>query len=119
MQVFVKKGGVFTSSNRRKINRHGEIDGERGRGTFDLEYVFDEKTGGLVKDLWQDLKDKDIVNDKTGEALKKEDIEKALVFNTRQFIDKADRKLYRMRPDVGPFGDFFNKDGISIQPSRT
>ena len=113
MQVFVKKGGVFTSSNRRKINRHGEIDGERGRGTFDLEYVFDEKTGGLVKDLWQDLKDKDIVNDKTGEALKKEDIEKALVFNTRQFIDKADRKLYRMRPDVGPFGDFFNKDGIT------
>ena len=113
MQVFVKKGGVFTSSNRRRINRDGEEGAKKGRGTFDLEYVFDEKTGGLVKDLWQDLKDKDIVNDKTGESLKKEDIEKALVFNTRQFIDKADRKLYRMRPDVGPFGDFFNKDGIT------
>ena len=86
---------------------------QEGRNTFDLEYVFDEKTGGLVKDLWQDLKDKDIVDAKTGESLEKEDIEKALVFNTRQFIDKADRKLYRMRPDVGPFGDFFNKDGIT------
>ena len=113
MQVFVKKGGIFTSSNRRKINRHGVEGGERGRGTFDLEYVFDEKTGGLVKDLWQDLKDQDIVDAKTGESLEKEDIQKALVFNTRQFIDKADRKLYRMRPDVGPFGDFFNKDGIT------
>ena len=113
MQVFVKKGGVFTSSNKRKINRHGEIDGERGRNTFDLEYVFDEKTGGLTTNLWQDLKDKDIVDNKTGESLKKEDIQKALVFNTRQFIDKADRKLYRMRPDVGPFGDFFNKNGVT------
>ena len=105
MQVFVKKGGVFTSSNRRRT--------PAGRGTFDLEYVFDEKTGGLTKDLWQDLKDKDIVDVKTGESLEKDDIEKALVFNTRQFIDKADRKLYRMRPDVGPFGDFFNKDGVT------
>ena len=43
MQVFVKKGGVFTSSNRRRT--------PAGRGTFDLEYVFDEKTGGLTKDL--------------------------------------------------------------------
>ena len=111
MQVFVKKGGVFTSSNRRRMNRDGEEG--KGRGTFDLEYVFDEKTGGLTKDLWQDLKDKDIVDAKTGESLEKDDIEKALVFNTRQFIDKADRKLYRMRPDVGPFGDFFNRDGIT------
>ena len=61
MQVFVKKGGVFTSSNRRRT--------PAGRGTFDLEYVFDEKTGGLTKDLWQDLKDKDIVDAKTGESL--------------------------------------------------
>ena len=70
MQVFVKKGGVFTSSNRRRT--------PAGRGTFDLEYVFDEKTGGLTKDLWQDLKDKDIVDVKTGESLEKDDIEKAL-----------------------------------------
>ena len=40
-------------------------------------------------------------------------LKRHLVFNTRQFIDKADRKLYRMRPDVGPFGDFFNKDGVT------
>ena len=111
MQIFVKKGGVFTSSNKRRMNRDGEEG--KGRNTFDLEYVFDEKTGGLVKELWQDLKDKDIINDKTGESLEKSDIEKALVFNTRQFIDKANRKLYRMRPDVGPFGDFFNKNGVT------
>ena len=111
MQVFVKKGGVFTSSNRRRMNRDGEEG--KGRGTFDLEYVFDEKTGGLAQDLWQDLKDKDIVDAKTGESLERDDIEKALVFNTKKFIDKADRKLYRMRPDVGPFGDFFNRDGIT------
>ena len=112
MQVFVKKGGVFTSFNQRKINKEG-ISAERGRSTFDLEYVFDDKTGGLVKDLWQELKDQDIVNDKTGESLEKDDIQKALVFNTKQFIDKATRPLYRMRPDVGPFGDFFNRDGIT------
>ena len=64
MQVFVKKGGVFTSSNARRSNRDGESG--KGRNTFDLEYVFDEKTGGLAQDLWQDLKDKDIVDDKTG-----------------------------------------------------
>ena len=27
MQVFVKKGGVFTSSNRRRTNRHGDTRG--------------------------------------------------------------------------------------------
>ena len=112
MQVFVEKGGVFTSFNQRKINKEG-ISAERGRSTFDLEYVFDDKTGGLVKDLWQDLKDKNIVDDKTGKSLERDDIEKAIVFNTKKFIDKADRKLYRMRPDVGPFGDFFNRDGIT------
>ena len=113
MQVFVKKGGVFTSSNKRRINRDGEEGSKKGRGTFDLEYVFDVKTTGLKQDLWQDLKDQDIVNDSTGESLEKSDIEKAVVFNTRKFIDKANRKLYRMRPDVGPFGDFFNRDGIT------
>ena len=112
MQVFVKKGGVFTSFNQRKINKEG-ASVKRGRSTFDIEYVFDDKTGGLVKDLWQELKDQDIVNDKTGESLEKDDIQKALVFNTKQFIDKATRPLYRMRPDVGPFGDFFNRDGIT------
>jgi len=111
MQIFVKKGGVFTSSNRRRTP--GRREGGKGRNTFDLEYVFDEKTSGLVKNLWQDLKDQDIVDDKTGKALQRDDIEKVLVFNTRQFIEKADRKLYRMRPDVGPFGDFFNRDGIT------
>ena len=98
---------------RRKINRDGDTDAERGRSTFDLEYVFDEKTGGLAKELWQDLKDQNIVDDKTGKSLERDDIEKAIVFNTKKFIDKADRKLYRMRPDVGPFGDFFNRDGIT------
>ena len=111
MQVFVKKGGIFTSSNPRRSNRDGDTN--KGRNTFDLEYVFDEKTGGLAQDLWQDLKDKDIVDPKTGESLERSDIEKALVFNTKKFIDRADRKLYRMRPDVGPFGDFFNRDGIT------
>ena len=96
MQVFVKKGGIFTSSNRRRINRHGVEGGEKGRGTFDLEYVFDEKTGGLVKDLWQDLKDQDIVDAKTGESLEKEDIDRKhwysiqdslLIKQTENFIE--------------------------------
>lgn len=111
MQIFVKKGGVFTSSNRRRTP--SITPGGKGRGTFDLEYVFDEKTSGLIKELWQDLKDQNIVDDKTGKALERSDIEKTVVFNTKTFIDKADRKLYRMRPDVGPFGDFFNRDGIT------
>ena len=111
MQVFVKKGGVFTSSNPRRMNRDGKEG--KGRNTFDLEYVFELETGGLVKGLWQDLKDQDIVDSKTGEPLEREDIQRAEVFNTKSFIDKADRKLYRMRPDVGPFGDFFNKNGVT------
>ena len=111
MQIFVKKGGVFTASNKRRMNRHGDTD--KGRSTFDLEYVFDEKTGGLAQDLWQDLKDKDIVDDKTGKSLERDAIEKTTVFNTKQFIDKANRPLYRMSPGVGPFGDFFNRDGVT------
>ena len=43
---------MFTSSNREEILINLEEGSKKGRWcTFDLEYVFDEKTGGLVKDL--------------------------------------------------------------------
>ena len=113
MQVFVKKGGIFTSSNRRRIDRHGAEGGERGRGTFDLSFNYDMRKGGFTKDLWQELKDQNIIDAKTGQALERSDLEVAQVFNTKEFIDKANRPLYRMRPGVGPYGDFFNRNGIT------
>ena len=35
------------------------------------------------------------------------------IFNTAASIKKADRKLYRMRPDVAKSGDFFSKNGVT------
>ena len=35
------------------------------------------------------------------------------IFNTAASIKKADRKLYRMRPDGGKSGDFFSKNGVT------
>lgn len=106
MQIFVEKGGEFTASNRDKSS---------GRSTYDLEFVFDRIGGGLRKDLIEELSDLDIIDAKTGQSfeLDKEDIEKAEVFDTKTFIDKANRDLYRVNPGVGRFGDFFSKFGIT------
>ena len=106
MQIFVEKGGEFTAIYR---------DKDSGRSTFDLEFVFDRTGGGLRKDLIEELSDLDIIDAKTGQSfeLDKEDIEEAEVFDTKTFIDKANRDLYRVNPGVGKFGDFFNKFGIT------
>ena len=111
MQIFMVKGGTFTSSNAKRTP--GLKEGGNGRNTFDIEFVFDVASYGLKGKLWQELKDTDIVDDRTGESLEKSDIEKSLVFNTREYIDKANRSLFRVRPSVGGFGDFFAKNAVT------
>ena len=34
------------------------------------------------------------------------------VFNTKEFINKADRKLWRINPNAGRDGDFLSKFGV-------
>ena len=111
MQIFTVKGGTFTASNSRRTP--GLKEGGKGRNTFDIEFVFDVASYGLKGKLWQELKDADIVDDRTGESLEKSDIEKSVVFNTKQYIDKANRPLFRVRPSVGAYGDFFAKNAVT------
>ena len=111
MQIFMVKGGIFTSSNAKRTP--GLKEGGNGRNTFDIEFVFDVASYGLKGKLWQELKDVDIVDDKTGESLERSDIQKSLVFNTKDYIDKANRSLFRVRPGVRKFGDFFTKNAVT------
>ena len=111
MQIFMVKGGTFTSFNAKRTP--GLKEGGNGRNTFDIEFVFDVASYGLKGELWQELKDKDIVDDRTGESLEKSDIEKSVVFNTKRYIDKANRPLFRVRPSVGTYGDFFAKNAVT------
>jgi hypothetical protein len=111
MQIFTVKGGIFTSSNAARTP--GLKEGGKGRNTFDIEFVFDVASYGLKGKLWQELKDANIVDDRTGESLEKSDIEKSVVFNTKQYIDKANRPLFRVRPSVGAYGDFFAKNAVT------
>ena len=111
MQIFTVKGGIFTSSDAKRTP--GVKEGGNGRNTFNIDFVFDVASYGLKGKLWQELKDANIVDDRTGESLEKSDIEKSVVFNTKQYIDKANRPLFRVRPSVGGFGDFFAKNAVT------
>lgn len=106
MQIWVNKGGVFTSSNPRQT-------GPRRRNTFDLDFIF--QTEDILSD--ESIREESISTEIV-------ELERKDVFNTKEFIDKATRPLYRMDPGVGRFGDFFSRYGITpfnpleVDPTR-
>jgi len=110
MQIFVAKGGDFIASKKRKVS--GESNPSRGRqtrSTFDLDFIFQNET--LTRGLKQNLVE--LIENKTGQSLEKKDIERVDVFDTKSFISKANRSLYRVKPNVGQFGDFFSRYAVT------
>jgi hypothetical protein len=109
MQIFVTKGGDFTASKKREVS--GESNLKRGiqtRGTRDLEFIFQTQT--LTKGLKQNLLE--LVENKTGQSLERSDIELTDVFDTKSFISKANRSLYRVE-SATRFGDFFSRYAVT------
>ena len=109
MQIFVVKGGDFIASKKRKAS--GESNPKRGRqtrSTFDLDFTFQDETltRGLKKNLLE------LVENKTGQSIEKSDIELTEVFDTKSFISKANRSLYRVESAVR-FGDFFSRYAVT------
>ena len=92
MQVRVNRG-IFTASNRTSITGTGP-KGTQTRGTFDLTFRVDAKP------------------EPKKSSPGSEGVETSEIFNTKEFIAKADRKLWRINPDAGRDGDFLNKFGV-------
>ena len=77
--------GKFIPSNKRSIDGHS---------TYDLTFRVDVKP------------------EPKKSSPGSEGVETAEIFNTKEFIDKADRKLWRINPNAGRDGDFLNKFGV-------
>ena len=102
MQIVVRKGGVFTARRRRV--RKGS---NKRRSTYDLEFVFAESERLKGKNVKEKILSQ-------GGSIENIDIERERVFNTKEFIDKANRPLYRTNPNIkGKQGDFFNDNAIT------
>jgi len=100
MQIKVVKGGVFTTT--RKRVRKGS---SKRRSTFDLEFIYEETE--RLRGLKQKILNK-------GFSTEGVDIERERVFNTKEFINKANRPLFRTNPNLrGKQGDFFNENAIT------
>lgn len=113
MQIFVTKGGEFVATKKSKVTGESTASSKRRgtqtRGTYELEFIF--KTQTTTKGLNQNLQE--LVRNETGQSIERSDIELTEVFNTKKYIDKADRTLYRVKPNVGGFGDFFSKLAVT------
>tara|TARA_B100001778_G_scaffold52995_1_gene40106 strand:- start:54 stop:5255 length:5202 start_codon:yes stop_codon:yes gene_type:complete len=100
MQIKVEKGGVFTT-RRKRVRKGSNVR----RSTFDLEFVYEETE--RLRGLKQKILSKGLSTEEVS-------IERERVFNTKEFIDKADRPLYRTNPNLrGKQGDFFNENAIT------
>ena len=92
MQVRVNRG-TFTASNKKQITAVGP-QGRQTRGTFDLNFRVDVKS------------------EPKGSSKSNSGSETVEVFNTKKYIDKADRKLWRINPEAGRDGDFLSRYGV-------
>ena len=96
MQVRVnnpRQDTAFISSNPRVIKGIGPQGRDR-RGTFDITFrlnVKPELRGSNSSDRGFDMEE---------------------IFNSKEFIDKADRKLWRINPEAGRDGDFLSRYGV-------
>jgi hypothetical protein len=93
MQVKVSRG-TFTALNKTPIKGTGP-QGTQTRGTFNLTFRVDAKP---------ELKGSVPASERGFETQE--------IFSTKEFIDKADRKLWRINPNAGRDADFLNKFGI-------
>jgi len=92
MQIKVSDG-IFTPSNKRSITGVFKNKSKK-RGTWDLTYRVE-----------RNIKEEVVGSD--GNTNKSEN-----VFNTLDFIDKADRKLWRINPKADIGADFANRYGV-------
>ena len=92
MQVRVNQG-IFTATNKRQISGVGP-QGKQTRGTFDITYRVDAKV------------------DSSKSSPSDKEIKSEQIFSTKEFIDKADRKLWRINPKAGRDGDFLSRLGV-------
>ena len=100
MQIVARKGGVFTA-RRRRVRKGSNVR----RSTFDLEFVYaeTERLRGVKETILSG-----------GNSLEGVSIERERIFNTKEYINKANRPLYRTNPNVkGRTGDFFNENAIT------
>ena len=88
--------GIFTPSNKRKRSGTGG-KGKQTRNTWDLTYRVEKNN---------------VNNDRPKGTSNETDVKTRLVFNTLNFISKADRKLWRINPKAGAGSDFANRFGV-------
>ena len=88
--------GIFTPSNKRKRSGTGG-KGKQTRNTWDLTYRVEKNNAN---------------NDRPKGTSNETDAKTRLVFNTLNFISKADRKLWRINPKAGAGSDFANRFGL-------
>ena len=84
------RSGIFTSSNKRKSNT-------TGRNTYDLTFKVEYQSTQTTSS-----------NSSPTSPIKTRNI-----FNTIDYINKADRKLWRTFPSVGRDGDFIHQYGVT------
>ena len=92
MQIRVNRG-TFTAKNRRKITGVGP-KGKETRGTFDLDFKVNVKS------------------ESKGSSSSSSGFEMEEIFNTKNSINNADRKLWRINPEAGRDGDFLSRFGV-------
>ena len=82
--------GEFTPSNKRRVF------GDKGRSTYDLKF----RVEGVAPEK------------ETGRSTQSTGDKPEVVFNTLDYINKADRKLWKINPDAGRDSDFLNRFGV-------
>ena len=92
MQIRVNRG-TFTAKNKRKITGVGP-KGKETRGTFDLDFKVNVKS------------------ESKGSSSSNSGFEMEEIFNTKNSINNADRKLWRINPEAGRDGDFLSRFGV-------
>ena len=92
MQIRVNRG-IFTPTNKKRISGVGP-QGNQTRGTFDLSFRVNIKP------------------EQRGSNSSNSGFEMEEIFNSKEFIKKADRKLWRLNPKAGRDGDFLSRYGV-------
>ena len=97
--------GIFTPSNKRKKSGVSG-QGKQTRGTWDLTYRFDiDANDTRAQQIKKQLKKNGYSTDA--------DFETVTVFNTSDYINKANRKLFRVFPCADQTKDFFSANAVT------
>ena len=97
--------GIFTPSNKRKKSGVSG-QGKQTRNTWDLTYRFDiDANDTRAQQIKKQLKKNGYSTDA--------DFEKVTVFNTKDYINKSNRRLYRVFPCADQTKDFFSANAVT------